>query len=293
MSESPWGRRGIDGELPAGRRGRVAGAAGRGRLLGGMVAAPCRRLAPMLEALAVEKDGGFLLAKINTDENPDLAQSFQVEGIPAVYAVRDGKMVNSFTGVLPEADLRRFIDDLGGPSEPAEPTPLETALALEGRDPPAAVTAYRAMLADAPDDPAARSGVGPRSARRPRPGSGRRPACLRASSSATSRTKAKRLTTLIELRATPHADADLAAANSAAGAEGKVTLAKVLAARGDYAAAFDSLLAAAEDDQQLGRTAVREFMLKLFEVIGPRSEQADDYRRRFASTVVLTIHRRL
>ena len=53
-----------------------------------------------------------------------------------------------------------------------------------------------------------------------------------------------------------------------------------LAARGDYTAALNALLEAADDDRQLGRTTVRELMLKIFDVIGPRSERADDYRRR-------------
>ncbi len=54
----------------------------------------------------------------------------------------------------------------------------------------------------------------------------------------------------------------------------------MLAARGDYTGAMDLLLGVADDDRQLGRTTVRELMLKVFEVIGVRSPQADEYRRR-------------
>lgn len=242
---------------------------------------PCRRLAPMLERLAVEKDGGFLLAKVNTDECPDLAQSFQVEGIPAVFAIRDGKIADQFTGVLPEEQLREFLDSLGpvGPSAPVEPSPLDRALALEGTDPAAAAGAYRGMLAEAPDDPAARVGLarvllaadGAEADAAP---------LLTGVEFGDFAEEAKRLHTVVHLRAVPHAAADLAGARAVATAEGKVALAKVLAARGDYTAALDALLAAADDDRALGRTAVREFMLKVFEVIGPQSEQAGDYRRR-------------
>lgn len=242
---------------------------------------PCRRLAPMLERLAVEKDGGFLLAKVNTDENPDLAQSFQVEGIPAVFAIRDGKIADQFTGVLPEEQLRAFLDNLG-PSTPApsaEPSPLDRALELEGRDPSAAAEAYRTMLAASPDDPAARVGLARVLLSAPGREQDAAP-LLTGVEFGDFASEAARLNTLVALRASQHTDADLTAAQKADGAEGKLALAKVLAARSDYPAALDALLSAADDDRQLGRTAVRELMLKIFEVIGPQSEQASDYRRR-------------
>src|SRR5437588_11399580 len=80
---------------------------------------PCRALGPLLEKLAAEMDGAFLLAKINTDENPELAGAFQVNGIPAVYALRDGELVSRFEGLLPEDQLRRFLAEVtGGGGEP-------------------------------------------------------------------------------------------------------------------------------------------------------------------------------
>ena len=114
--------------------------------------APCRRLAPMLEKVAAEKAGAFLLVKVNTDEHPDLAQAFQVDGIPAVFAIRDGKIAGHFTGVVEEEEFLKFLEDLGSsePAAPAEPTPLERATELEGRDPKAAAEAYRGMLARRP-----------------------------------------------------------------------------------------------------------------------------------------------
>jgi putative thioredoxin len=245
---------------------------------------PCRRLAPMLERLAAERDGGFLLAKVNTDENADLAQAFQVDGIPAVYAIRDGKLVNSFTGVIPEEDLRGFIDSLGSasPPRPAEPTPLDRALELEGRDPKAAAEAYRALYSQSPTDPAVRVGLARVLLNAP----GNEPEAaplLTGVDFGDFAEEAKRLNAIVELRGAPHSDADLAAAKGEGGAEGQLALAKVLAARGDYPAALDALLLAAEDDKQLGRAAVRELMLKIFEVIDPQSDRAGDYRRRLQS----------
>jgi putative thioredoxin len=240
---------------------------------------PCRRLAPMLERLAAEGSGAFLLGKVNTDEQPDLAQAFHIEGIPAVFAIRDGKVANHFTGLLPEDELRKFLNDLGAPAAPAEPSPPERAHELEARDPRAAAGAYRDMLTAAPDDPAARVGLARVLLAVPGP-TDEAAALLTGVDFGDYGAEAKRLSTVVQLRAEPHTDADLSAARAAPGAAGKLALAKVAAARGEYDAALDALIAAAEDDQQLGRTAVREFMLKVFEVIGPQSDRAGDYRRR-------------
>ncbi|HKO88358.1 MAG TPA: tetratricopeptide repeat protein [Burkholderiales bacterium] len=71
---------------------------------------PCRALKPLLEKLVQEYRGGFLLAKINTDEHPEIAAHYGVRGIPNVKAFVGGKLAGEFTGVLPEMKLREFVD---------------------------------------------------------------------------------------------------------------------------------------------------------------------------------------
>ena len=71
---------------------------------------PCRALGPILEKLAAEYAGRFRLAKVNSDENPELSQVFGIRSIPDVRAFRDGEMVDQFMGALPESQVRAFIE---------------------------------------------------------------------------------------------------------------------------------------------------------------------------------------
>lgn len=73
---------------------------------------PCRTLTPILEKVVGETGGKVVLAKVNVDENPQVSQAFRVQGIPAVYAVAGGKVVDGFVGAQPEQAVREFVDRL-------------------------------------------------------------------------------------------------------------------------------------------------------------------------------------
>jgi len=73
---------------------------------------PCLTLGPILEKLVDATEGKVVLAKVNVDENPETSAAFKVQGIPAVYAVRDGKVVDGFVGAKGESEVQAFIDGL-------------------------------------------------------------------------------------------------------------------------------------------------------------------------------------
>lgn len=93
---------------------------------------PCRVLKPILEKLAAEYGGRFILAKVETDSNPELAAEFGIRGVPTVKAFLNGKLVDEFSGALPEGQVRQFIDRLV-PS-PAERLRQEAARAAAAND---------------------------------------------------------------------------------------------------------------------------------------------------------------
>ncbi|WCN80504.1 tetratricopeptide repeat protein [Micromonospora sp. LH3U1] len=120
--------------------------------------------APVLERLNAEGGGTWVLARVDVQENPRIAQMFRVQGIPMVYAVVGGQPVDAFSGVVPEAQLRQWLQAVlkaGGVAvaEPEDPRLDEADDALMSGDLDAAEQAYRKILADAPADAAATAGL--------------------------------------------------------------------------------------------------------------------------------------
>jgi putative thioredoxin len=125
---------------------------------------PCKQLSPVLEKLAAEGGGSWVLGKVDVDANPRLAQALRVQGIPMVVAVVGGQLVEGFTGVLPEAQVRQYVDAVlkaGGVAVgPAEDPRLDAADdALMTGDLDEAEAAYKKILAESPADRAAESGL--------------------------------------------------------------------------------------------------------------------------------------
>jgi thioredoxin len=147
---------------------------------------PCKQLSPVLEKLAVEAGGQWILAKVDVDANPQLSAALQVQSIPMVVAVIGGQLVDGFMGAVPEPQVRQWIsqvlavaakmglnvaapEDDAEAGEPADdplgaeagmpPAYLEARQAMERGDFDAAARAFEAELAISPADPVAKTGL--------------------------------------------------------------------------------------------------------------------------------------
>ena len=78
---------------------------------------PCKQLGPILEKVIAATNGQVELAKVDVDANPAVSQAFKVQSIPAVYAMKDGQIVDGFMGAQGEAQVQEFVDKLVPPAE--------------------------------------------------------------------------------------------------------------------------------------------------------------------------------
>src|SRR6476469_10436024 len=110
---------------------------------------PCKTLGPILEKLAAEYNGAFLLAKVDVDKEQELAAAFQIRSVPTVMLVKDGQLVDGFPGALPEGQLREFLKHHG--IEPAAAVDEPVAADPAPLDPHAEVMRLRKAVEAAPD----------------------------------------------------------------------------------------------------------------------------------------------
>jgi putative thioredoxin len=246
---------------------------------------PCKSLTPVLEKLAAEYGGRFILAKVNTDENQDLARQFGIRGIPACKLFKDGNLVGEFQGAQPEGEVRRFLD--AHCDDPVE-QPLDVARQLiGGGQVDEAISILEALLAE---DPAAQDA---------------KLLLIRAFIQQHDFEKAREL-----IKTLPESDSEvkslqqmIAYASSAseygsvAECEAKVNanpqdlealyrLGVVLTLEDRFQDAMDRFLQVIAKNKNYGEGKVRQAMLALFEVLGPDHELTHQYRRKFANLVL-------
>ena len=224
---------------------------------------PCKKLSPVLERLAAEGGGSWVLAKVDVDANPALAQGLRVQGIPAVKAVWQGQLIAEFNGAIPEEQAREFVAELvrwpppavpcrataeAAPEEIEDPRLDAAEAALERGDLAAAEAAYEAILAEEPDHPDA--GIALRQVQVVSPGRGGR--ARRAGRAPTP----PPTTSTAQTRA-----ADL------------------LLGTGDVEGAFERLLAVVRRTAGQHRDQARQHLVELFTVVGDEDPRVGAARR--------------
>jgi putative thioredoxin len=244
---------------------------------------PCRLLSPVLEKLAREYDGKFVLAKVDIEQSPDVAGQFGVRSIPAVFGVRDGGAVDAFVGVQPESVLRMWLDRL----LPSEAESLASqARTLELTDRQAAADKYGQALALAPDLAQAQIGL----ARIALADGQIEDATARIASLERRgflEPEADKLKAELTLRVQAEGAGSVEAARAALAAHPddlalKFSLAETLAAAGQYADALALCLALVESDRKgLGEKA-RQTMITIFRLLPPGDDLLTEYQRQLS-----------
>jgi putative thioredoxin len=242
---------------------------------------PCKQLSPVLEKLAAEANGAFVLAKVDVDANPQLSAALQVQSIPMVVAVIGGQVADGFLGAMPEAQVRQWLGQVmqvadqlglqpaGGDGEPGEAGGMpsgeggpaeggpgaiygEAQQAMQRGDLEAAAAAFEKILAASPADPVATMGLG-------------------------------QVNLFRRVESYDQAAVRRDAASRPADAFAQARLADIELASGQIENAFDRLLATVSRTSGDERDIARKHLISLFEVLPPKDPQVSRARARLSS----------
>ncbi|HQR57185.1 MAG TPA: thioredoxin [Burkholderiaceae bacterium] len=255
---------------------------------------PCRALGPMLERLEEDYAGRFRLVKINSDENPELSAEFGVRSIPYVVAFVDGRPVDSFVGVLPESQLRAFIERVAPDASEIERRKAQSLAAAGDRA--GALAALRAALALRPASDEARLDMAALLLDAPALDKAQATEAAdvldRTSALAQQTPRYRALRTRIDsLQVAARLPAvDLLRqriADRPDDLQARADLARQLIAQQQFEPALDELLEIVARDRAYGDDFGRRTMLSVFELIADRPEVIGRYRRRLAALLNL------
>ncbi len=241
---------------------------------------PCRTLTPILEGLAEEFGGAFLLARVNTEEAPQLARQFQIQSIPMVVAFRDGEPVDQFIGLLPETEVRRFLR-VHCPSEADQIVVVANEKMASG-EVEAAYQDLREARARQPDHPGVLLGLAQIALERQNYDE-MAELVAKISPLSAQAEAAERLKVMGRLQRRCLEAGGLEGARSRsrqdpANLESRYALACCLAVSEEYREALEILLSIVAKDRSFGDDAGRKTMLEVFALTGNRSPLAEEFR---------------
>ena len=239
---------------------------------------PCRMLGPILDSLATEYAGKFVLVKADTEQCPQAAGGFQVSSIPAVFALVNGEPVDTFLGVLPEEQLRPWLDRV------VQLGVFGAAERLEEEAPAEAEAKYRELAEAAPRDPAPRIGLARVLVAQDRPQEARA-VIAELEERGYLEPEAKKIKTQLELSGSSAHDVDKCRAAVVESPEDRglqLQLAEALAARQAYPEALDICLTLVQQDRHGAGEEGRQMMVDIMSVLPDDSELVTEYRRKLS-----------
>lgn len=246
---------------------------------------PCQQLMPLLENLAVEFDGRFILMKINVDEQPELAGAFGVQSVPFVIAMIDGQPLSQLPGIVPEPELKEWLESfLPSPAVDAYNAALELeaageldkacellveAVRLDGDAPIFQIALARVLLALNQDQECTEL-------------------LERLESRGFLEPETQQIKDQLEMKSVVEDSGGITAARAALEAEPGnsqviIQLAEALAVERRHAEACDLLLGIVMTDRTEARDQAKDAMVTVLASMGPKSQLAGDYRRRLAT----------
>jgi putative thioredoxin len=247
---------------------------------------PCQQLAPILEKLAAEFGGKFILAKVNSDEEPQIAQAFGIQSLPTVVAFVNGQPVDQFMGMLSEPQVREWL-------APLMPSPAQTlareAAALVETDPKQAEAKYREALLLEPGLDVLKvclAGVLLKQ--------GRLDECGTMIEELEKRgflePDAERIKSELDLRIAASESGGVDEARKTAEADPtnlhlQVLLAEAYAAASQHRKALELCLDIVKQDFGEARAEAKEAMVRIFSILGPASELTGEFRRKLATAL--------
>jgi putative thioredoxin len=258
---------------------------------------PCRVLGPVLERLAEEYQGAFVLAKVNVDENQGLAGIFRIQGIPAVKVFKEGKIATEFTGAVPEAGVREMLSgavpEAGVREMLSRLLPSEAdgrvlqAISLEnGGEQKEAEAVYREVLESEPNHAGALLGLGRILLKN---NDAQAESFLERVSPGTSeRKESDQLIARQNLKQGIHADESSLRAALAADhtdLETRFRLGQALAAREKFEEALEEYLAVVKQKRSFRGEGARKAMLQIFDLLGSESKLVERYRSELAKVL--------
>lgn len=246
--------------------------------------APCRELTPLLERVVRELQGSVLLAKVNIDENPDVAGWFGVQSIPHVFLIKGAQAIDQIMGVMPEGQLKEWL-------QRHLPSPLERkfiqAQAAEQTSLGEAETLYREILEEQPQAEPVQIGLARVLVAQHRDAESRE-IITQLERRGFLEPEAKVILAELDLRAAALEAGGVGEARAAVAAspenhELKLKLADALAASHQYPEALDLCLELIRDHKATLGEQAKSTMVQIFQVIGNQSELVQQYRRKLAT----------